>query len=309
MRNRDYAQKLLVTACSAAVMALSSAGAAAQTTYQSGHAATVNDVRSSSSARTTGDARDEARGAAHDVDLSVNVIQRMESDAALTTLLHQAKGVFVVPKYGHAALGIGGRGGVGVLMVNHDGQWSDPAFYNFGGISAGVQAGVEGGSFVMVLNNDKAVSKFTHNNNWSLNAGAGLTVVNWSKKAQGSTNGDITVWSHTKGLFGGLTVGVNDIKYDRDQTSAYYGKTVTASEATSGTLASSKADRLKQVLASATPGAALDTAPTSAAMSPPAAANANSYSSGTSSMSGSTTPSKPNTTNRMSSGTYEGGMK
>ena len=309
MRNRDFAQKLLVTACSAAAMALSSAGAAAQTTYQSSHATpTGNAIHSSDSARMTGDAREEARGAARDVDLSVDVIQRMESDAALATLLHQAKGVFVVPKYGHAALGVGGRGGVGVLMVNHGGQWGDPAFYNFGGISAGVQAGVEGGSFVMVLNNDKAVGKFTRNNNWSLDAGAGLTVVNWSKKAQDSTNGDITVWSDTKGLFGGLTVGVNDIKYDRDQTSAYYGKTVSASEATSGTLASSKADRLKQVLASATPGPALDTASTSAAMSP-AATNDNSYSSGTASTSGTTGSSKSNTTSRMSSGSYEGGMK
>lgn len=87
--------------------------------------------------------------------------------------MQQAKGVFIVPTYGRVALGVGGSGGAGVLLVKRDdGTWSDPAFYNIGGISVGVQAGAEGGPIAMVLNNEKGVSRFMQKNNFSLSADA-----------------------------------------------------------------------------------------------------------------------------------------
>ena len=201
------------------------------------------------------DAREEARGAARDVHEAAQVVQRMEARSDLKQVLQQAKGVFIVPKFGRAALGIGGQGGVGLLLLHHGGTWSRPAFYNFGGISAGLQAGAEGGAMVLVLSSDKAVNSFLQNNNWSLNANAGLTIANWSKKRQGSVGkGDITVWSDAKGLFGALNVGVTDIKYDADQTSAYYGRQVAARDVVEGskTLPSDEAvAALQQRLSSA----------------------------------------------------------
>jgi lipid-binding SYLF domain-containing protein len=152
--------------------------------------------------------RDAAHDAMEHVDKAVAVVHRMESEPHVKQLLDQAKGVFIIPRYGRAALGIGGRGGAGVLMVKRSGTWGNPAFYNYGGISAGVQAGVEGGAVAFVLNDDKAVRSFTRqDNNWSLNAEAGLTIVAWSDKGQGSAGkGDVTVWSDTKGLFGDLAI-------------------------------------------------------------------------------------------------------
>jgi lipid-binding SYLF domain-containing protein len=193
---------------------------------------------------TSEEAREEARGAAQDVRKATQVLQRMESRSDLKGLLQQAQGVFVVPKFGRAALGIGGHGGVGLLLVRNGSSWSNPAFYNFGGVSAGLQAGVEGGALVLVLNNDKAVNSFLQaNNNWSLNANAGLTVVNWSKAAQGSAGkGDVTVWSDAKGLYGALNVGVTDIKYDADQTRAYYGRELSARDVVEGQGVQANAD-------------------------------------------------------------------
>jgi lipid-binding SYLF domain-containing protein len=297
MSNHDSKLRPLVAACSIALLTL--AGPAfAQTS--NGTANTRNDTTHANAATSQGlrgDARDEAKGATDDVNQAVGVIRRMQADPGAANLLADAQGVFIVPKYGRAALGIGGRGGVGVLLLKENGNWSDPAFYNFGGMSAGVEAGVEGGSFVLVLNDQKAVDSFRQNNNWSLNAGAGLTIVEWSKKARASAGrGDVTVWSDVKGLFGGAQVAVTDIKYDADQTAAYYGQTgkVALSDVLDNKVSNVHADRLKQVLASAgetSNGSASvkPVSPTAAAMSP-----AGTYSS--------TTPDQANADERIAPG-------
>jgi SH3 domain-containing YSC84-like protein 1 len=186
------------------------------------------------------------------VDDAVAVVRRIELEPGLNTLLQQAKGVFIVPTYARVALGVGGGGGAGVLLVKRDsGGWSDPGFYNIGGISLGAQVGAQGGPIVMVLNNDKAVNSFMQKNKFSLSADAGLTVVNWAKVAQGSVGaGDVVVWAGTKGLFGNVvSIGVNDIRFDQKETDAYYHKVVSASDVVSGAVKNSQADTLKQALA------------------------------------------------------------
>jgi lipid-binding SYLF domain-containing protein len=183
---------------------------------------------------------------------AVTVAQRMLDEPRMKELLRQAKGIFIVPTYGRAALGIGASGGAGVLLVKRaDGTWSDPAFYNIGGISAGAQVGAEGGAISMVLNNEKAVNKFMQKNAFSLNAAAGLTLVNWSKIAQGSLgDGDVVVWAGTKGLYGNLVaVGIGDVRYNQNLTNAYYHQTVSAADAVAGKYSNPQADTLKQTLA------------------------------------------------------------
>lgn len=189
---------------------------------------------------------------------AVSAVKRMESDPTMQRVMQEAKGIYILPTYGRAALGIGGQGGTGVLLVRRGTEWSDPAFYNIGGISIGAQAGAEAGSIAFVLNNDKAVQRFTHKNNFSLSADAGITVVNWTKIAQGSTGeGDVVAWSGTKGLFGDVaTIGVNDIRFNERMTSAYYGKTASAMDVIDGKVKNPASDELKQALAGTTAGTA-----------------------------------------------------
>ncbi|MGZ3241976.1 MAG: lipid-binding SYLF domain-containing protein, partial [Burkholderiaceae bacterium] len=194
------------------------------------------------------------------VNDAVTVVHRMEAEPRMNNLMQQAKGVFIVPSYGRAALGVGGRGGAGVLLVKRDdGTWSDPAFYNIGGISVGIQAGVEGGPIALILNNDKAVNSFMQKKNkFSLSADAGLTVVNWAKVAQGTVGtGDVVVWAGTKGLFGNVaTLSVNDIRFNQNETTAYYHQTLTASDVISGKVKNPQADTLKEALATTSTGTA-----------------------------------------------------
>lgn len=176
--------------------------------------------------------KQEARASAHVSD-AVAVVRKLESVERMRGVLQNAKGIFIVPSYGRAAVGVGAAGGTGLLLVRRaDGSWSDPAFYSTGGLSVGLQAGAEGGNLVLVLNNDKAVNEFLKKNNFSVNAKAGLTVLNWNKMVQGSAGtGDVVAWGDTRGLFGDvLTVEINNIRFNQKVTDAYYHTALSASD-------------------------------------------------------------------------------
>lgn len=214
-------------------------------------------VGSARQAATPGTARhqEEVKDATTHVNQAVQVIHRMQENQEMRALLQRAKGVFVVPRYGEAALGVGARGGAGVLLVRNGNTWSHPAFYNMGGISVGLQAGAQGGAIALVLNDQKAMNSFMQNNKFSLGADADLTVVDWSKKGAGSAGwGNITAWSDTEGLFGGVAINLTDVDYDEDETSGYYGRQVAARDVLGGKVTNPQADSLRQALA-ATAGA------------------------------------------------------
>jgi lipid-binding SYLF domain-containing protein len=213
-------------------------------------------------ARATTDQQSATRGAggraqsaaAKHVTDAVGVVQRMTSEPRMNNLLAQTKGIFIVPTYGRAALGVGASGGAGVLLVKRsDGSWSDPTFFNIGALSIGVQAGAEGGPIAMLLMNDKAVDSFKKKNKFSLSADAGLTVVNWAKLAHGSAGtGDVVAWAGTKGLFGNVaTLGLNDIRFNQRVTQAYYGQPMTVQDTIDGKVSNPQAESLKQALAGA----------------------------------------------------------
>jgi lipid-binding SYLF domain-containing protein len=131
--------------------------------------------------------------------------------------------VFIVPDYGRAALGVGGAAGQGVLVANNDGRWSSPAFYNIGAINIGLQAGAEAGSIAFLVMSDDAMQNFEEENNFSLDADAGLTIVDYSKRAQANLGkgADVVVWSDTKGLLGELAISVADIMWDNEANQAF----------------------------------------------------------------------------------------
>jgi lipid-binding SYLF domain-containing protein len=186
------------------------------------------------------------------VDDAADVVRRMQSDAGLSNLLQQAKGLYVVPTYGRAALGLGAAGGAGVFLAKRsDGTWSNPAFFNIGGVSIGLQAGAEGGPVAIILMNDKAVNSFKQKNNFNLSADAGLTVVNWNRQASGTAgNGDVVVWSGAKGLFGNVaTLALNDIRFNQKATQSYYGKPTNVQDVIAGRASNPHAEALKQALA------------------------------------------------------------
>lgn len=218
--------------------------------------AQVGPAKEAGTPGTARQAKEMKKGIEH-VNKAVQVVHRMQADPQMRTLLQRSKGVFVVPDYGNAALGIGARGGAGVLLVRQGDTWSSPAFYNYGGVSIGPQAGAEGGAIAFVLNDQKALNSFMQNNKFSLNADAGLTLVDWSKKGAGAAGwGNITAWADTEGLFGGAALSVADVDYDEDETSAYYGRQIAARDVLSGKASNPHAATLRQALADTSSGKA-----------------------------------------------------
>jgi lipid-binding SYLF domain-containing protein len=242
-------KRTAIAACVVAMVSLSGC-----TTGQTGGQEGSTGTQAATDADAT---RLEAIASRH-VNDAVAVVNKMKAEPRMAELLQQAKGVLIIPTYARAAFGVGARGGTGVLLVKRaDGSWSGPAFFNIGGLSIGLQAGVEGGPIALVLNNDKAINQFMEKkNSFSLNADAGLTVVNWAKMVQGSTGGgDIVAWTGTRGLFGDVVaIGLNDIRYNQKLTSAYYHRTVSASDVIKGDVDNPQAEPLKHALGSGPAG-------------------------------------------------------
>lgn len=174
----------------------------------------------------------------------------MSATPAIADLLARTRGVYIVPMYGRAAIGIGAAGGSGVLMTRRaDGRWGNPTFFTMGGLGVGLQAGAEGGPIALLLMNQKAVDSFRKRNNFSLNADAGLTVINYRRMAAGSTAGDVVAWSGGKGVFGNAaTVSINNIHYNQDLTHAHYGKPVSARQAIDSAAPDQRAHALRTAL-------------------------------------------------------------
>lgn len=181
---------------------------------------------------------------------AARVARTMSSVPAIADLLGRASGVYIVPVYGRAAVGVSAAGGSGVLMIRRaNGDWGNPAFFTMGGIGLGLQAGAEAGPIALLLMNQKSVDSFRKRDNFSLDADAGLTVVNYSRTTTASTAGDVLAWSGGKGLFGNaVSLSINDIRYNQDLMRAYYGKPVTAQQVIDDTTREPRANPLRNAL-------------------------------------------------------------
>jgi lipid-binding SYLF domain-containing protein len=187
------------------------------------------------------------------VDEAVLVVNQMNADPEIAQLLSDARGVFIVPDYAQAGAVIGGEGGEGVVLLRSDSQpgsaWSPPAFFNIGGVTVGAELGVEAGSIALLLMTDQAAQIFRNgDSNFSLDASAGLTIVDFSARVEAGTNGDIVAWSDTEGAFAGATIGVRNINRDEDEIAAYYGPGACSQEILSGNRTSERARRLQEAL-------------------------------------------------------------
>lgn len=82
-----------------------------------------------------------------------------------------------------------------------------------------------------------------------VNAGLGLTIVNYTEKEQISAGrGDVIVWADTKGAFANVSVGLTDILRDENDTRAFYKRTATTKEILDGAVTSAQASALMQAL-------------------------------------------------------------
>jgi lipid-binding SYLF domain-containing protein len=236
---------LMIAAATATLAACSSNDqtAANTMTADNGSAMTTTDASSTVSTDDQSDTQNLVSEATAEV-------QKMKADPQLAKLLQKAEGVYIVPEFGRGALIVGGKGGAGVVMTKQNGAWtSSPAFYDFGSLSIGAQAGGSGGRIAFLLMTDNAVNAFMSGNKVSLNADSDLSIVNYSANAEASWGkGDIILWSDTSGAYAGATISVGDLNWDDGNNQAYYGSKVEPRQVLTGKVTNPKAAPLQQAL-------------------------------------------------------------
>jgi lipid-binding SYLF domain-containing protein len=124
-------------------------------------------------------------------------------------------------------------------------------FYKISGGTFGAQIGGTKGALVFFLMSDKAIEAFENKaSTWSMNAGAGLAAVSFSKQTpETATLTDVVVWSDTKGIFGGAAVGASKISRDTKANEVYYNDhDITAQRILSGEVTSPQSKLLLDVL-------------------------------------------------------------
>ncbi len=170
------------------------------------------------------------------IDQARIVVEQLRADPNLPSfpdLLKRAKAVIVVPELVKAGFFIGGEAGSGMLLARHPetGEWGYPAFYTMAAASIGLQIGAQVSKVMFLVMTDGGLEammadKLTLGADASIAAGpvgAGIEV--------GTTfnvEADIYSFSHTKGLFGGLSFEGAALVPDDDANEAHYGKAITA---------------------------------------------------------------------------------
>jgi lipid-binding SYLF domain-containing protein len=205
-------------------------------------------VNSHSSRNATSNSNDSS--AAQLVNDATQTVQQIKGQPHFSDLLKKAKGVFIMPTVVKGAFIVGAKGAQGVLLKhNSDGTWSDPVFMNLASVSLGAQAGGKAGPAAMILMTDKALNDFTQGNNFSLDANAGLTIVNYSAQGQAPVGkGDIVVWSSQSGAFAGVDVNGASLSQNTANDRAYYGKKVDTKQILNGDVSNPQASKLKAEL-------------------------------------------------------------
>ncbi|HEX3557702.1 MAG TPA: lipid-binding SYLF domain-containing protein [Pyrinomonadaceae bacterium] len=141
-------------------------------------------------------------------------------------LLDRAEAVAVFPGMLKAGLGVGGRGGSGIISRRVTGGWSAPAFFKMGGASIGLQIGAAKTDLVLLFMNDGALKGLLEDK-LEIGGEASAAAGPVGRTAAASTNltldAGILSYSRSKGLFAGLELKGGVINPDNNLNEALYG--------------------------------------------------------------------------------------
>ena len=166
----------------------------------------------------------------------------LSEQAIPTWLLERSYGVVVVPDLIKGALGIGGRGGRGVMAVrNPDGTWSNPVFVTLAGVNFGFQFGVQSTDIVMVLMSRQSVEGIA-DGKVTLGADASVAAGPIGRAAAAQTDAGLKAqvlsYSRNEGIFAGVALDGTVIAVDNGYNESAYGvSNILASQILEGRIA------------------------------------------------------------------------
>jgi len=140
----------------------------------------------------------------------------------------EARGLFIVPQLLRGAFVFGGAGSSGVLVVRDEKTrtWSQPAFYNIGAVTFGLQAGGDASELIFVIRTQRGLEQF-YRSDFKLGADTGLSIgqVGGSASVAGIT-ADLVSYGRTKGAFAGMALDGVVVAVSNESNESYYGKPV-----------------------------------------------------------------------------------
>jgi SH3 domain-containing YSC84-like protein 1 len=144
-------------------------------------------------------------------------------------IISSAKCVAVVPSLLKGGFVFGASYGKGVASCRTEKGWSAPAFFRVTGGSFGLQIGGQAVDYVMLIMNERGMRNLL-SSKFKLGADASAAAGPVGRYAEGMTDvtlrAQVLTYSRARGLFAGATLNGAVIKQDRDDTRAFYGKTI-----------------------------------------------------------------------------------
>ncbi len=143
------------------------------------------------------------------------------------SLMHDAKGVAVIPHVIKAGVLIDRQFGRGVVLIRQpDGSWSDPVFVTLEGGGVGLQAGVQSTDLVLVFKTKGSVERMLKGR-LTLGSDVSVAAGPLGREADAATDGtllsEIYSYSRSRGLFVGVSLAGMRLKIDGRANENFYG--------------------------------------------------------------------------------------
>ena len=179
-------------------------------------------------------AEDSARGQGL-VDRARVTFDAFVSDKEMTWLndhLKDARGILIVPQLLKGAFIVGASGGSGVLLVRDEktGEWSEPAFYNMGSVSFGLQIGASAAEVVTLVMSQKGVDALlTTSVKLGGDVSAAIGPIGAGAAAKG-IRADLISFARAKGIFLGVSLEGAVVDTADTLNREYYDKSVSPAD-------------------------------------------------------------------------------
>ena len=140
--------------------------------------------------------------------------------------VRDARGVIIIPQMLKGGFFLGGSGGSGVLVIRDEktGEWSEPAFYNIGSVSFGLQIGASAAEVVMLAMSQRAVDALlTTSFKIGGDVSAAIGPVGSGAAAKG-LRADLISYAKAKGAYLGISLEGAVVDNADSMSRAYYGQ-------------------------------------------------------------------------------------
>lgn len=181
--------------------------------------------------------------------------------------LQKARVILIFPNYVKGGYLYAGKFGLGIVMIKsaESGLWSPPAFVRLGGMSFGLQAGIQWTDLILVGKGDPTVLNFL-NHKMSLGGSASAAAGPWGRHTEFNADwlmrSSLFAYSRSKGLFASVATDGTALSFDDDHNRLFYGPGATGRDVLFGqvNLESAAAKNLMQTVSGYTQSLALPAA-------------------------------------------------